>query len=58
MIHLESKQGIKSISRKIHIIMHLNTHEKTVELNRFCSEIDVGRVNKGTNNGPSFFDEK
>ncbi len=38
--------------------MHLNTHEKTVELNLFCSGIDVGRVNKGTNNGPSFFDEK
>ncbi len=35
-----------------------NTHEKTVELNRFCSEVDVGRVNRGTNNEPSFFDEK
>ncbi len=36
----------------------MNTHEKTVELNRFCSEIEVGRVNKGTNNGPSILDEK
>ncbi len=34
------------------------THEKIVELNRFCSIGDVGRVNKGTNNEPSFLNEK
>lgn len=35
-----------------------NTQEKTVELNRFCSTVDDGRVKSETNNGPSFFDEK
>jgi hypothetical protein len=39
-------------------MMFDDTHEKTVELNRFCSVIDAGRVNKGINSGPSFFDEK
>ncbi len=56
MIHLESKRWRNDYSKLK--LDYLYTHEKTVELNRFCSEVDVGRVNRGTDNEPSFFNEK